>query len=603
MRIKKLFTILMVSAFSAFGLVAPAQANTTPNSYTPVGQSWINVDESLKVYLEDFNLGNQDDTNIFFVEPGVTCVINGVTALGPMLVGDDYSTDPDASNCSKNGSAFDPIDTSGSNRIGAHPIGFTINFFGTNYTDLYFSENGGVWFDKPTSDYDDSLAELAVENETSLIAPLAVDFYYDQDETSIWTAQTTIDGKQAYIISWQDLDECCDSNTPDDNSASFQFVFINDGSGDFTAYFNYDDFDNIDQGYDPEFMVDMRNGVTIGSNVVEATTVAGLRDGICEAVSDSTIGSGSLTDSAWDNNANFAKLESASSKTVSIWTDENCTSPNNITSLQDVVNDGIAYVYFEISNLSGFESAAVGWATFNPTTQAISVTEIFANEDIATLYNAGSKELISFSLNTTVPGRLVLGQVGGVTAGDPNDPNSAQLAGASSPVQDVPYYGPRGLIVDSRGLARGTANATGMNLDTVTTVAVDGILTTFRLNSDGTLTFEIPDLPVGRYQVTFFVQINNVNLVSTIEITGRAAPAQSEEKVLNAGTFDRYVAVYAKGYAGSTLTWKIAGKWFKTELTENYQVFQRPTIYRNFAINVELYIDGERLFQKNVLTK
>jgi hypothetical protein len=178
------------------------------------------------------------------------------------------------------------------------------------------------------------------------------------------------------------------------------------------------------------------------------------------------------------------------------------------------------------------------------------------------------------------------------------DPTPTQIS-----IRDVPYYGPVNLQIDPRGLANGTANATGSNLDTVTTVSVNGSPTTFNLNPDGTITFDIPDLPAGRYQVTFFVQINNVNLVSTIEITGRATSAESEEKILNAGTFDRYVAVYAKGYAGSTLTWKIAGKWFKTELTENYQVFQRPTIYRNYAINVELYIDGEKLFQKNVLTK
>ena len=185
---------------------------------------------------------------------------------------------------------------------------------------------------------------------------------------------------------------------------------------------------------------------------------------------------------------------------------------------------------------------------------------------------------------------------------------SASIVQAADPsptsnIREVPYYGPVNLVVDPRGLANGTASATGSNLDTVTAVSVNGVPTTFRLNSDGTITFDIPDLAPGRHQVVFFVQVNNVSLVSTIEITGRTAPAQTEEKVLNAGTFDRYVAVYAKGYAGSTLTWKIAGKWFKTELTENYEVFQRPTIYRNFAINVELYIDGERLFQKNVLTK
>ena len=52
--------------------------------------------------------------------------------------------------------------------------------------------------------------------------------------------------------------------------------------------------------------------------------------------------------------------------------------------------------------------------------------------------------------------------------------------------------------------------------------------------------------------------------------------ATSSGKV-NAGAFNGYVAVYAKGFRGKTLAWKIAGKWFKTTVASDYQVFQRKT--------------------------
>jgi surface protein len=253
-------------------------------------------------------------------------------------------------------------------------------------------------------------------------------------------------------------------------------------------------------------------------------------------------------------------------------------STTSATDFSDMFKDAIA-----------FNQYIGAWDTTNVT----SISDLF---DGATAYTYCLPEVF-FPASTTY---VTLG-----LAADFGDSCVTFVPPSSGPqaIPSVPYLGPVNLDVDPRGLANGTANATGSNLDTVTTVSVNGSLTTFRLNSDGSITFDIPDLPVGKYPVTFFVQVNSVNLVSTIEITGRATAAVSEEKILNAGTFDRYVAVYAKGYAGSTLTWKIAGKWFKTELTEDYQVFQRPTIYRNFPINVELYIDGERLFQKNVLTK
>jgi hypothetical protein len=73
--------------------------------------------------------------------------------------------------------------------------------------------------------------------------------------------------------------------------------------------------------------------------------------------------------------------------------------------------------------------------------------------------------------------------------------------------------------------------------------------------------------------------------------------------VVNAGSFNGYVAVYAKGHKGSTLSWKIAGKWFTTEVTSDYQVFQRKTVDIGVAVLVDLYVDRSLELSKAVLTK
>ena len=166
-------------------------------------------------------------------------------------------------------------------------------------------------------------------------------------------------------------------------------------------------------------------------------------------------------------------------------------------------------------------------------------------------------------------------------------------------VRAVPYLGP--LEIESPAtVSQGEEFAiSGLRLDTVTQLFFGQSEIQFELK-DGQIIALAPFSTPGSYTVRMYVPVNNLYLTfNTILLEGKAVA----DKKLNVGTFNGYVAVYAKGYTGSTLTWKIAGKWFKTELTEDYHVFQRTTIYKNFPINVTLYIDGEPLFEKQVITK
>lgn len=401
------------------GAVLPttsALANTAPNLYTPSGVSWVDVDPSARVYLESFG-SNYDDYEIFSIPAGVTCTHNSVTATGPFLT-PVYHDDTECVDAASN--PINPIDTT--TRLGAVPLGFTINFFGTTYSSAYLNTNGGITFDEPSSDYDQSLASLANDAQSSAIYPLGADLYYAFGESNLWTAQTTVDGKPAVVFSWENFHNCCTS-APSDEDMSFQLVIINLGGGDFDAWFNFDSLNGFDEGYSaPLALVNLNSGVTPGSNVFVARDVTNLPTS-CTAASGQTFGT--ATDADFETaitNAPYFRLESSAARTISVWSDEACTTPIAPTVRQDETADKIAY--FEIEAASGYEAISSGWSTYNRTTGAIDATELLFNINSDLLLDTAASPLIQRSWNTTVPGRFVIGQRDGGTVGDPSAPPS-----------------------------------------------------------------------------------------------------------------------------------------------------------------------------------
>ena len=76
-------------------------------------------------------------------------------------------------------------------------------------------------------------------------------------------------------------------------------------------------------------------------------------------------------------------------------------------------------------------------------------------------------------------------------------------------------------------------------------------------------------------------------------------------QTLNVGTFNGKIVVYAKGYNGSTLSWRIAGKWQKVTVTSDFQAFDRPTRTRGISTTVDIYVNGSSApaFSKNIVTR
>jgi hypothetical protein len=423
--------IVAVVAIAALGVLVPAtaaSANTAPNAFTPAGTSWVDVPAGDRVYFESFGT-NWDDYAIYYVGPGITCTYNAIVATGPFVT----AAELDDTYCVDGASApYDPLDVP--TRLGAVPFGFGINFFGTTYDSAFPNTNGGIYFDSPDTEYDETLAFLADSAGSSAMFPFAADLEFNRNFSNFWVAQTTVDGAAAVVFSWEHFSNCC--SNPSTENMSFQLVLIDVGGGDFNAWFNYDSMANFDEGYSAATaLIDLRAGVTVGSNVLVAKDVTNVPT-VCTEGSAS--GFGNWTDTVFidDLGSGFwFKVDNTAARTISVWSDDTCATPINVNVLQDEATDLIAYVQLEDNSgtsATEYRSIGSGWSTYNPTTGAIDATELLFNVDAALLVDGAANPLTARSLNTDVPGRFVIGQRDGGTVGaSPTVPAALAATGAA----------------------------------------------------------------------------------------------------------------------------------------------------------------------------
>jgi hypothetical protein len=115
-------------------------------------------------------------------------------------------------------------------------IGFTTNFFGSEYTQLYVNNNGNVTFGYSLSTY--TPLDLASMSR-AIIAP----FFADVDTRSAGSPVTygtgTYDGQAAFGVNWVDVDYYSGSLSHTAHN-SFQLLLVDQSGGDFDILFNYD---------------------------------------------------------------------------------------------------------------------------------------------------------------------------------------------------------------------------------------------------------------------------------------------------------------------------------------------------------------------------
>ena len=118
------------------------------------------------------------------------------------------------------------------------PIGFTANFFGEPFTELYVNNNGNVTFNNP-------LGEFTPYDFTTAGDPIIAPFLADVDtggapgDGSLETTfgQTTVGSDAAFCVNWVNVGYFSENV---DKLNSFQLLLIDKGSGNFDIEFNYD---------------------------------------------------------------------------------------------------------------------------------------------------------------------------------------------------------------------------------------------------------------------------------------------------------------------------------------------------------------------------
>jgi hypothetical protein len=114
------------------------------------------------------------------------------------------------------------------------------------------------------------------------------------------------------------------------------------------------------------------------------------------------------------------------------------------------------------------------------------------------------------------------------------------------------------------------------------------------------------DVPSGLAVGTHTLVLGTKNLAGeliTVTLGLEVFAADEVTQKVNSGSFKNYVAVYALGYKGSIISWKIAGEWFRTAIISDYQVFQRRTIDVDVDVKVDIYIDTVKKLSKVVRTR
>ena len=118
----------------------------------------------------------------------------------------------------------------------AIPIGFTANFSGTPYTELFVNNNGSVTFDEPLSQY--TPFDFSISGNV-IVAPFLADVdTRGAGSTEVTYGQTTFDGQAAFCVDWVGVGYYKEH---DDKLNSFQLLLVKRGSaGAFDIVFNYD---------------------------------------------------------------------------------------------------------------------------------------------------------------------------------------------------------------------------------------------------------------------------------------------------------------------------------------------------------------------------
>lgn len=122
---------------------------------------------------------------------------------------------------------------------GLVPLGFTVDFFGTDYGSAYVNNNGNITFDAPLSTF---TPFSLLSTSRVIIAPFFADVDTRAAGDLVSYGTGTVGTQAAFGVNWVNVDYFA-SSTAHTNRNSFQLVIVDRsdiGAGDFDFWFNYD---------------------------------------------------------------------------------------------------------------------------------------------------------------------------------------------------------------------------------------------------------------------------------------------------------------------------------------------------------------------------
>lgn len=170
-----------------------------------------------------------------------------------------------------------------------------------------------------------------------------------------------------------------------------------------------------------------------------------------------------------------------------------------------------------------------------------------------------------------------------VTLTDANG-NPVQTYGATSGSVAIDYVSNKGGAI--LGSIDGKTNAKGQFSFTILTGGND--------NGSGTLTVT--------YNKNGTATATKDVITKAFTMTVGKAPVAAAEGKLTVGSFKGFLAIYASGYEGKKLSYKVAGKWGSVASLKSFQRVVRKT-GAGFTVKVDLYVDGSLVKSETVTTK